>query len=46
MFHPTVVSELEELGNNIRQLGYSAKIAKVDEATRLLTSGFVATSSY
>lgn len=46
MFHPTVVSELEELSNNIKQLGYSSKIAKVDEATKLLVNGFVATSAY
>ena len=46
MFHPTVLEELDSLGSDIRDLGYSAKMAKEDMATKLLTEGFSITSSY
>ena len=46
MFHPTVLEELDTLGSDIRDLGYSAKMAKEDMATKLLTEGFAITNSY
>lgn len=46
MYHPTVLEELYALGNDIRDLGYSAKMAKEDMATKLLTEWFAISSSY
>ncbi len=46
MFHPTVIEELDSLGSDIRDLGYSAKMAKEDMATKLLIEGFDKNSSY
>lgn len=46
MYHPTVLEELDALGNDIRDLGYSAKMAKEDMATKLFTEWFSVSASY
>lgn len=46
LLHPTVATELSNLADNVKRLWMQAKITMVDEATKLLTSGFSITSDY
>ena len=46
LLHPTVASELQDLAGNIKRLWLQAKIAMVDEATKVLTKWFAINSDY